>query len=130
MNIICGQWDNLLVFIGILLRTVFIVMIVMAMMRRTMTPMFRTGNRNYLLDDVYKLSILEYLLDVHLGADMFLGMLVVVSVVSRGGGGGGLHNNSSNNSNSNDEQGLHHVGGRDEVGRFVVVVVYFVKAGR
>merc|ERR1712038_950404 len=113
MNIICGQWDNLLVFIGILLRTVFIVMIVIAMMRRTMTPMFRTGHRNYLLDDVYKLSILEYLLDVHLSADMFLRMLVVVSVVSRGGSG--LHNNSSNNSNSNDEQGLHLVSVRYEV---------------
>merc|ERR1712038_1307621 len=111
MNIICGKRDNLLVFIGILLRTVFIVMIVMAMMRRTMTPMFRTGNRNYLLDDVNKLFILEYLLDVHLGAVVLLGMLVVVSVltvVTRGGNG--LHNNSSNNSNSNYEQGLHHVG--------------------
>merc|ERR1719150_3408895 len=112
MNMWPMQWDNLLVFIGILLRTVFIIM--MAMMRRTMTPMFRTGNRNNFLDDVYKLSILEYLLDVHLDADVLLGMLVVVSVVSRGGSG--LHNNSSNNSNSNDEQGLHHVGGRDEVG--------------
>merc|ERR1712038_1910577 len=115
MNIICGQSVNLLVFIRILLRTVFIVMIVMAMMRRTMTPMFRTGNRNYLLDDVYELSILEYLLNVHLGADMFLAMFVVVSVVtvvSRGGngGGGGLHNHSSNNSNSNNEQVLHLVG--------------------
>merc|ERR1712079_571449 len=110
------QWDNLLVFIGILLRTVFIVMIVMAMTRRTMTPMFRTGHRNYLLDDVYKLSILEYLLDVHLGAVVLLGMFVAVSVVTRGGGGGGLHNRSSNNSNSNDEQVLHLVGGRDEVG--------------
>ena len=73
----------------------------------------RTGHGNDLLDDVYELSILEYLLDVHLGADVLLGMLVVVS---RGGGGGGLHNNSSNDSNSNDEQGLHIVGGMYEVG--------------
>ena len=112
-----GQWDNLLVFIGILLRTVFIVMIVMVMMRRTMSPMFRTGHRNNFLNDVYKLSILEYLLNVHLGADVLFGMLVavsVVTVVSRGGGG--LHNHSSNNSNSDDEQGLHLVGGMYEVG--------------
>ena len=70
--------------------------------------MFRAG-----LDDVYELSILEYLLDVHLGADVLLGVLVAVTR-----GGGGLHNNSSNNSNSNsnNEQSLHHVGGRNEVG--------------
>ena len=75
--------------------------------------MFWAGHGNDPLDDVYELSILEYLLDVHLGADVLLGMLVAV-VVTRGGGG--LHNYSSNNSNSNDEQGLHHVGGRCEVG--------------
>ena len=75
--------------------------------------MFRAGYGNDLLDDVYELSILEYLLDVHLGADVLLRILVAV-VVTRGGGG--LHNYSSNNSNSNDEQGLHHVGGRNEVG--------------
>jgi len=112
--ILCGQRDNLLVFIGFLLRTVFIVMIVMAMMRRTVSPMFRTGHRNNFLNDVYKLSILEYLLNVHLGADMFLVMFVVV--VTRGGGGLHNHNHSSNNSNSDDEQGLHLVGGMYEVG--------------
>ena len=65
--------------------------------RRMVHPMFRAG-----LDDVYELSILEYLLDVHLGADVLLGVLVAV-VVTRGGGGGGLHNHSGNNSNSDDE---------------------------
>merc|ERR1719461_961204 len=67
-----------------------------------MSPIFRTGHGNDLLDDVYELPILEYLLDIHLGADVLLGMLVAV-VVTRGGGGGGLHNCSGNNSNSNDE---------------------------
>ena len=43
------------------------------------SPLFRAGHGNDLLDDVYELSILEYLLDVHLGADVLLGMLVVVS---------------------------------------------------
>ena len=78
--------------------------------------MFRTGHRNNFLNDVYKLSILEYLLNVHLGADVLFGMLVavsVVTVVSRGGGG--LHKHNSNNSNSDDEQGLHIVGGMYEV---------------
>ena len=78
--------------------------------------MFRTGHRNNFLNDVYKLSILEYLLNVHLGADVLFGMLVavsVVTVVSRGGGG--LHKRNSNNSNSDDEQGLHIVGGMYEV---------------
>merc|ERR1719211_883532 len=81
--------------------------------RRMVSPIFRTGHGNDLLDDVYELSILEYFLDVHLGADVLLGMLVAV-VVSRGGcgGGGGLHNHSGNNSNSDDKQGLHVVGGR------------------
>ena len=64
------------------------------------SPMFRTGHGNDLLDDVYELSILEYLLDVHLGADVLLGVLVAV-VVTRGGGG--LHNHRGNNSNSDDE---------------------------
>ena len=78
--------------------------------------MFRTGHRNNFLNDVYKLSILEYLLNVHLGADVLFGMLVavsVVTVVSRGGGS--LHKRNSNNSNSDDEQGLHIVGGMYEV---------------
>ena len=76
---------------------------------RRMVPMFSAVYGNDLLDDVYELSILEYLLDVHLGADVLLGVLVAV-VVARGGGG--LHNHSGNNSNSNDKQGLHVVGGR------------------
>merc|ERR1719211_92677 len=56
--------------------------------RRLVSPILRTGHGNDLLDDVYELPILEYLLDVHLGADVLLGMLVAV-VVSRGGCGGG-----------------------------------------
>ena len=38
--------------------------------------MFWAGHGNDPLDDVYELSILEYLLDVHLGADVLLGVLV------------------------------------------------------
>merc|ERR1712038_1866665 len=81
--IIIASWNTLL-----LIRIPRLILIASPVMgrRRTMSPMFRTGHGNDLLDDVYELSILEYLLDVHLGADVLLGLLVAV-MVSRGGGG-------------------------------------------
>ena len=101
------------------------------MMRRTMSPMFRTGHRNNFLNDVYKLSILEYLLNVYLGADVLFGMLVavsVVTVVSRGGAGAGAASTSATATTATAMTSRVFI--LLVEGRFVVVLVYFAKAER